>query len=134
RGVSVQVEGVFVTPVPGVPLTAIVEVESTQILEDGSTNARKTIDNIARDSQGRIYNESRQLVSPSFTGTPRILSFHIFDPVTRLNTFLDPATHLARQTTLPERKPDVEQKVDAAVSARNPLPGEEDLGTETMEN
>ena len=132
KGVSVHVEGVFVTPVPSVPLTALVEIESTQVLEDGSTVVKKTFNDIARDFQGRIYNERRQFVSPSFTGKPRILSFHIYDPVTRLNTFFDPATHIARQSTWPEAKKDVE--VNTGSSARDPLVEEEDLGTATMEN
>lgn len=133
-GVSVHVAGVFVTPIPGLPLTAIVEVESSQILADGSTNVKKTIEHIARDFQGRIYNERRQLVSPSFTGTPIILSFHIYDPVTRLNTFLDPMTHLARQTTRPESTPADDPRVGAPVGTRNPQLAEEDLGTEKIEN
>jgi len=104
KGVSVHVDGVYVTPVPSLPLTAVVEIESTLIFADGSTVVKKTVNNIARDFQRRIYNERRQLVSPSFNGTPKLLSFHIFDPVTRLNTFLDPATHIARQTTRSEAK------------------------------
>jgi len=79
-GVTAFVDGIFVTPVPGAPLTALVAVESTQVLADGSALSKKSIANIARDSQGRIYNERRQLVSPSFNGQPPILSFHIFDP------------------------------------------------------
>ncbi len=134
KGVSVHVDGVYVTPVPSVPLTAVVEIESTQILADGSTVAKKTINNIARDFQGRIYNERRQLVSPSFSGTPKLLSFHIFDPVTRLNTFLDPATHIARQTTRSESKQEAGINGGTVASAHNPLVEEEDLGTSTMEN
>jgi hypothetical protein len=133
RGVSVHVDGVFVTPVPSVPLTAVVEIESTQVLADGSTVAKKTFNDIARDFQGRIYNERRQFVTPSFTGAPKILLFHIYDPVTRLNTFLDPATHLARQSTWSKPKYDVETKA-GAVNGRDPLVEEEDLGTATMEN
>jgi hypothetical protein len=134
RGVSVHVDGIFVTPVPAVPLTAIVEVQSTQILADGSTSEKKTFNNIARDFQGRIYNERRQWVNPSFAGPPTILSFHIFDPVTRLNTFLDPATHLARQAMWPSRETYAENTVPLLVATRNPLTQEEDLGTDTMES
>jgi hypothetical protein len=76
----------------GCAATAVVQIHSTQILSDGSTEARKSFANIARDSQGRIYNERRQVVGPTFTGTPRILGFHIYDPETKLNTFLDPST------------------------------------------
>lgn len=129
-----HVDGVFVTPVPGVPLTAIVELESRQILADGSTDVKKTINNIARDSLGRIYNERRQLVSPSFTGSPKLLSFHTFDPETGLNTFLYPSTHIARQTTRPEPGAVAEPKPGAPVPAGNPLVEEKDLGTEIMEN
>src|ERR1039457_1644123 len=74
-GVIVRMGGVFVTPVPGVPLTAVVELESTQILADGSTNAKKTINNIARDLQGRIYNERRKWMNPAIAGTPKLALF-----------------------------------------------------------
>jgi hypothetical protein len=133
RGVTVHVSGVFVTPVPGVPLTAIVEVESTQVLADGATASKKTINNIGRDFKGRIYNERRRLVSTSFTGTPRLVSFHLYDPLTRVNTFLDPATHIARQTTRPVATPDGEEKLASPGAVRDPLVEEEELGTETME-
>jgi hypothetical protein len=131
RGVAVLVSGIFVTPVPGVPLSAVVELQSTQVLIDGSTDVRRSFANIARDSQGRIYNEHRQVVNPSFTGTPQIVAFHIFDPNTRLNTFLDPSTHLARQSTW--HPPEAEQTTGSSVSARDPLVQEKDLGTEIMD-
>jgi hypothetical protein len=121
RGVTAVVDGIFVTPVPGAPLTAVVEVESTQVLADGSALSKKSFANIARDSQGRIYNERRQLVSPSYTGQPPILSFHIFDPETRLSIFVNPATRIARQFTLSQPTP------------RPPTNGE-DLGNQVMEN
>jgi hypothetical protein len=120
-GVTAFVDGIFVTPVPGAPLTAVVEVESTQVLADGSALSKKSIANIARDSQGRIYNERRQLVSPSYTGHPPILSVHIFDPETRLSIFVNPATRIARQFTLSQPIP------------RPPTNGE-DLGSQVMEN
>ena len=82
RGVTMRMGGVFVTPVPGVSLTAVVELESTQILADGSTNVRKTINNIARDLQSRIYNERRQWMNPAVAGAPKLLSFHIL-PITK---------------------------------------------------
>jgi hypothetical protein len=133
RGVTTHVPGVFVTPIPGSPLTAVVKVESTQVLADGSTVTKKTIEKIARDSQGRVYNERRQLMPPSFTGTPALISFHLYDPVTKLNTFLEPATHLARQSTWTGGEANMEKRGDLPNGARNPLIVEEDLGTQTME-
>jgi hypothetical protein len=91
-------EGVFVTPVPDAPLTAVAELQSTQLLADGSSETKKSVNHIARDSQGRIYNERREMVPESFAGTPPLVSFHIYDPTTKLNTFLDPYTHIAHQS------------------------------------
>jgi len=92
--------GVFVTPVPGVPFSAVVEQEITQVLEDGTSFQRKTTAFIARDFQGRIHNESHEVLPISSTRQPELLSIHIYDPYTRLNTFLDVHTRIARQSTL----------------------------------
>jgi hypothetical protein len=128
RGVEMHVGGVFVTPVPNVPLTAVAEVESTQTLDDGSTVTKKTINNIARDSQGRIYNERREMVAESFEGVPPLMSGHIYDPTTRLNTFFDPSTKLARQSIFTEQM----RQGPMAVTARGVQ--SQDLGTQSMEN
>ena len=126
--------GVFVTPVPGVPLSAVVELESTQVLPDGSTNKKKTINNIARDLQGRIYNERRQWMNPAIAETPKLLSFHIYDPLTGLNAFVDPATRIARQMPRSVASPTRKQKQLWLRLARSSVVVEEDLGTQSMEN
>ncbi len=128
RGVEQHIAGVFVTPVPNVPFTATAEVESSQVLPDGSTEQKKTFNNIARDSAGRIYNERRSLVPSSFNGTPQILSMHLYDPQNRLSTFMDPFTHIARENVLP--KPEV----DPTRQVTNSSAQGEDLGSDTMEN
>jgi hypothetical protein len=138
RGVTTLVGGVFVTPVPGTPFSAVVQIESTQFLPDGTSARRKSIANIARDSQGRIYNERRAFLPSSVTGTPEVLSSHIFDPETRLSTFLNPFSHLARQQTLPERPAEAPTAAPASRlttdGTGNPFFKQEDLGTDTMEN
>jgi len=116
-GVRVQIPGVYVTPVPNSPFSADVTILSHQKLVDGSELIRTTINHIARDSQGRIYNERRALVPTSFKGEPMLLEAHIFDPLTSLNTFYTPAARLARQTTLP---PAVAAR---QMPAQPPLPG-----------
>lgn len=130
RGVSEHVDGVFVTPVANVPFSATAELESVQILADGSSVEKKTINNIARDSAGRIYNERRRMVPSSFTGTPEVDQSHIYDPETRLNTFLDPATQIAHQSVL--TKPLAAPALVARVNSRSVQ--EEDLGSDIMEN
>lgn len=134
------VNGVFVTPIANAPFSAVVFVESTKSLPDGTTERFKTINNIARDSRGRIYNESRRLVPLSFTGTPGLLSSHIFDPETKTNVFLNPFQHIARQSTLKGPAPNWD--VAPAPLAKVPLnaktsengPRQEDLGTQVLDN
>jgi hypothetical protein len=134
-------QGVYVTPVAGVPLTAAVQLESKQTLPDGTTEVKKTVNNIARDLQGRIYNERRKWMNPAVGGAPLLLSVHVYDPVTGLNIFLDPATRIARQTARLTREPTQEvvvapqgAKSGTPVAGREMRVTEEDLGTQDMES
>ena len=99
-GVRVHIPGVFITPISGAPFSGSVQILSKEPLPDGTTRIRQTVNHIARNSAGVIYNETRLLVAPSFQGEPRLLSFHIYDPQTHLNTFLNPTTHIARMVLL----------------------------------
>jgi len=129
--------GVFVTPVPGAPFTAEVEQYMTQVLKDGSSFQRKTTAHIARDSQGRIRNESHEVLPASSARKPVIFSVHIYDPDARLNTFLNPYTHIARQNTAdhpPATEPPGNWWV-RMVGAPSPDPNQQvqDLGSSVME-
>lgn len=93
--------GVFVTPVPGIPFSGAVEQQMMQVLKDETVFERKTAAFISRDSRGRIHNETREVLPASSSRKPALLSIHIYDPETRLNTFLNPFTRLARQRALP---------------------------------
>jgi hypothetical protein len=119
-GVQVHIPGVFVTPVPNAPFTADVQIISHQVLPGGTEEIRTTVNHIARDSAGRIYNERRRLVSTAYKGEPALLSGHIFDPATRLNIFYEPPTRLAREATLPPAVADRQMPTRAPV----PLFGE----------
>jgi hypothetical protein len=101
-GLRVHIPGVFITPIPNAPFSGTVQILSKEPLPDGTTRTRQTVNYIARNSAGVIYNETRLLVTPGFQGEPRVLSFHIYDPETRLSTFFNPATHIARQILLRE--------------------------------
>jgi hypothetical protein len=115
-GVQIHIPGVYVTPVPNAPFSADVTILSHQKLTDGTEVIRTTINHIARDSQGRIYNERRRLVPTNFRGEPFLLEAHIFDPLTRLNTFYQPAARLARQVTLPPPIAARQMPTDASAS------------------
>jgi len=133
-GVKTFIPGVFVTPVSGAPFSGTVEILSKQSMPDGSVYTRRTINHIARNSLGVIYNERRKLEPPEFQGESIILSSHIYDPQTRLSTFLTPETHLARQMVLPSPpQAPANSTPDTAVT---PLHAQnlktQDLGTESV--
>lgn len=134
KGVQTYIPGVFVTPVAGAPFSGTVEILSRQSMPDGSIYTRRTINHIARNSSGVIYNERRKLVPPEFQGEPIILSSHIYDPQTRLSTFLDPQTHLGRQMVLPTPPQAPANSTPAtAVGPSNPQNlTTKDLGVETV--
>jgi hypothetical protein len=120
-------------------VTATVEFQSTKPLADGTTQRFKTANNIARDARGRIYNERRRLVPLTFTGMPELLSSHIFDPETRINIFLNPSQHVARQNVLKGPAPNWDEAPPAP--PKGPVPAkagengvrQEDLGTQILE-
>ena len=87
-GASAQ--DIFVTPVPNAPFSGVVKVERSFVQPDGSIVNFKTIRKIARDSRGRIHNESRELVPITSSKTPEVVSIHLYDPETRTSTMLDP--------------------------------------------
>ena len=103
-GVQTSVSGVFVTPIPNLPLTATVDLSSMRILPDGSTELRKTENHIARASNGSIYNERRMMVGVSVQGLPRLLSSHVYDPQTRVSITWNPHSDVAQSITLSARQ------------------------------
>jgi len=82
-------QDIFVTPIPNVPFTAVVQVERSFVQPDGSVQTAKTVRQIARDSHGRIYNETRTLIPVSSKETPQLRRILLYDPQTRVSTMLD---------------------------------------------
>lgn len=70
-----NVNGIFVAPVPNAPFSGMLEILSEQKLSDGSVNILKTINHIARDSQGRTYNENRRFCGDRVRGCPAAPDF-----------------------------------------------------------
>jgi len=128
HGVQTHVDGVFVTPVAGAPFSATVLIRSEQTMPDGTSVTKTTINLIGRDSRGRIHNERRSLVPESFRGTPHLIEVHIFDLQTRMNTFYDPITRIARQRVLPEPPKAPNLRISS-----NPLVKVEELDSTNLE-
>jgi hypothetical protein len=125
-----QTQGIFVTPIPNAPLLAVVTTQGTRILKDGTVQNQRTLSAIARDNQGRIFNELRPWVAASDTNTPPVLSIHLYDPQTRLNTFLRPLDRIAVQNTV--NHPPATQPPSLA-GPTGQYVKEEDLGTRRLE-
>jgi hypothetical protein len=121
---SANVNAITVPDIPGAPFSATAVIEVKRYLPDGSTQIRRTINLIARDSQGRTHNESRRLMPEYFHGSPRLLSVRLFDPLTNIRTDCDPTLHVAHQEVIATQP--------RASSLPNPFMHIEDLGTTTL--
>jgi hypothetical protein len=79
-------QSIFVTPIPNVPFSAVVNIEKTEIRNDGLVLRYYSTREIARDTRGRIHNEMRSFVPASTNQIPPLLRVHLFDPQTRVST------------------------------------------------
>ena len=99
---------IFVTPIPNLPFTGVINGERSFVQRDGSIVNVKTIRDIGRDGRGRIYNESRMLVPVANTKTPQLMQF--IDTTRRPGSlrYSIPKTELSQQerlVTRPQRYP-----------------------------
>jgi hypothetical protein len=127
---------IFVTPVPNVPFSGTIAVEHSSVQQNGSVINLKTLRNIDRDSQGRIYNESRTLEPVSSTVTPKLIAIHLYDPQTRMSTMLNPQqrTYWTRIVNRPPAtQPPAFLYASGSNVPQNQFTKEEDLGTRQMD-
>jgi len=135
---SSSAQDIFVTPVPNAPFSGVVDVERSRIQRDGSIVNFKTIRDIGRDGRGRIHNESRALVSASSTEAPPLLRIHLYDPQTRISTYLNPPARIFWTETVSHPPSTVPPAVRYGSPTGNGLPQneftkEEDLGIHELE-
>ena len=134
-------QDIFVTPVPNAPFSAVVNVERSRVQPDGSIFNLKTIRDIGRDigrdSRGRIHNESRALLPASSTDTPPLIRIHVYDPQTRISTFLNPRkqTYWTQTTNHPPstEPPTIRFAGPTGSAPQNEFAKEEDLGIREIE-
>lgn len=129
---------IFVTPIPHSPFRGVVEVERSLVRPDGSVLKLKTTREIARDSRGRIRNESRSMIPISSNQTPGIVRVHLFDPETRTSIMLDPQERTFSSMTVNHPPATVPPRLVYASPTGSTLPPneftkEEDLGMQEME-
>ena len=95
-GVREWVAGIGIPPVPNLPFTGKVIISAGSTLADGTNVQRKTINVVARDSQGRTRNEGRQLVAAGEGSEPRILHVAIYDPPAHTRWMILPPQRVVR--------------------------------------
>jgi hypothetical protein len=129
---------VFVTPFPNAPFSGVIQVQRTFVDKDGNVSNYKTMRNIGRDTQGRIFNEVRTLEPLSFAGQPDVRGILIYDPQTRTSTHLNPQAHTFTTGTV-NRPPETVPPALLYASPTgtnlppNPYLKEEDLGVHEID-
>jgi hypothetical protein len=77
--------GTFLSPIANEPFTGVSQIELIQ-----SGDVLKASRAVARDSQGRVYKEARQLQPAKESTPPRMLMAALYDPKTMLYTYIYP--------------------------------------------
>jgi TonB family protein len=128
--------GIFLTPIPNAPFTGVIAVERTTVRDGAPAFNLKTTRDVARDSQGRVYNVFRELVPATESGAPPIVRIHFYDPQTRNYTYLYPDRKVYMTGTV--NHPPAAEPADLLASpAGNSIPLNqftklEDLGTQSL--
>ena len=128
--------GIFVTPIPGAPFSGIVRVEKTDVQPNGATLQVWSERQIARDTTGRIYNESRPFVPAAVNTVPPVIVVHLYDPQSRMSEFLYPQRKTYQMIILNRPpatdSPDNFASSTAASAQLSELTRREDLGDRTI--
>ena len=88
------------------PYTAMWTQKQVQTLANGATITHESTTRFARDSSGRTYSESHQMLPAGLDGQPReMVTYHIFDTVAWTTTMWNSNTKEATVTQQPEPTP-----------------------------
>ena len=138
----------MLTSIKSAPISASFQIESKQVLANGSTITDTRTGKIARDSEGRTYFELTTVRSLE-ANPPSSTTINISDPAASYPILLMPDTHVARRFDMrhctPERHsqrrpvtPETARPLWALrdlLTIRSPLPAiqKENLGVESIE-
>ncbi|HZQ17626.1 MAG TPA: hypothetical protein VFA90_02810 [Terriglobales bacterium] len=130
-------QGFFLTPIPNSPFSGVVNIERTMVRNDGSVIQVKSIQNVARDSLGRVHNEMRTFVPILSSETPQLLRIHLYDPHTRISTNIDVPKRTFWTTTLNHppatEPPSIRFAAPDGNAPANDFTQQEDLGIRDFE-
>ena len=83
-----------VPPLPNAPFSATVETEWTKYLADGGTQFLRNHRLIARDGQGRVFQERRTFVSKQSPIDPQVWRTELAEPSSHTVAYCDSRTHV----------------------------------------
>ncbi len=123
-------EGLFIPMVPGHPFRARIEAHIMRQYADGTSAALKYFSLEARDVDGRVYREVRDMLPASSEMEPALIRTYIYDPKSSLISVCTPERQSCQQISLlppPEDEPTGPSKDGKSVLTR------ESLGTKTID-
>ncbi len=137
-GVSEARQSTYIAPIANAPFTAIVHMEWTRPMVEGSSSALVNQRRVARDSRGRIYQERGPLVPKNGSAESRNNVIEIADPKTH-TLYICNMLRTPHRCILETFNETGETKFEPALGPPGPLPNNmgfrkhEDLGTRTIE-
>ncbi|WP_263350915.1 hypothetical protein [Acidicapsa acidisoli] len=91
-GISRHVEGISVLSIPGAPFTTKEVVRLTNHLQDGTLIEQHYYAMIVRDSEGKVYRETRDRIPMGSNREPPLRNFYFSDPKNARRITCTPAT------------------------------------------
>jgi hypothetical protein len=131
-GMTGHVNGLFIPLVTGQAFHAKITVEINRLLPDGTTVAQKYYTLAARDSTGREYRETRDLVPADSDLEPALVRTIVYNPKTSIITTCTPDQRICRQMTFDPTQHPVEEPAGPSPDGKSVLT-RESLGTKTID-
>jgi uncharacterized protein YecT (DUF1311 family) len=129
-GIGGRVEGLYIPTIAGQPFRAKVAVSVTRHLPDGTEVAQKYYTLVARDNQGRVHREFRQIMPADSEMEPALLETVVYDPVGSLITTCYPERRTCRNFAL--APPPTEPQVGPSADGKSVLE-RESIGAKTLD-
>ena len=132
RSAITRIMSIVVPPLAGAPFSATVNTEWTRLLENGANQVRRNSRLIARDRQGRVFQERRSFEGPTGPGDFRLTRTEITDPMSRTVALCEPNRRACELRVYRPAEWGVIPS-PAADPSRNPALHSESLGTRTVD-
>lgn len=127
-----HVEGLYIPLVPDQPFHAKIQVLVTRTLPDGTTVQQKYYTLAARDSAGREYRESRDIVPADSDREPPLMHTVVYDPKTSLMIGCNPVRRTCQQISFNPTQHPADDPIGPSADGKSVL-ARQDLGKKTID-